>query len=325
MNLSAKSLFIGSVLFYSLSCNALASAPQNFLYTSSDNLTRIEALIQRPDIGGVQVVYSWKALEKEKNQYDFSQIEKDLNYLDGLNKKLFIQIQDRFFELKHKNVPLYLQQDPIYKGGVVAQFDNPGENKPVGYGWVAQQWNPAVQQRYQLLLKALAEKFDGRVFGVNLPETAIDPDVKHDKTGFSCEKYFNAEMENIDFAKKAFKQSHVVQYVNFWPCEWDNDHKYMSRLFAFAEQNHIGLGGPDIVPNKAAQMKNAYPFFHQYKGKLSLVAMAVQEPTLTYTNPKTKKPFARDEFADYAENYLGVDIIFWSTSSPWLNQGQSPE
>lgn len=30
-------------------------------------------------------------------------------------------------------------------------------------------------------------------------------------------------------------------------------------------------------------MKNAYPFFNQYKGRLSLVAMAIQEPTLTYT------------------------------------------
>ena len=46
--------------------------------------------------------------------------------------------------------------------------------------------------------------------------------------------------------------------------------------------------------------------------------MAVQEPTLTYTNPETKKPFTRDEFVAFAEGYLGVDIIFWATASPWL-------
>lgn len=175
-------------------------------------------------------------------------------------------------------------------------------------------------QHHHKLLNALAEKFDGRVFGVNLPETAIDPNIKRGKTGFSCKKHFNAEIENLAFAKKVFKQSHVIQYVNFWPCEWNNDHKYMSCLVAFAQRNHVGLGGPDIVPNKQAQMKNAYPFFHQYKGKLSLVAMTVQEPTLTYTNPKTKKPFTRHEFANYAENYLGVGLIFWSTSSPWLKR-----
>lgn len=65
-------------------------------------------------------------------------------------------------------------------------------------------------------------------------------------------------------------------------------------------------------------MKNSYPFFNKYKGKLSLVAMAVQEPTLTYKNPKTHKPFSKGEFARFAEDYLGADIIFWSTATPWL-------
>jgi len=49
----------------------------------------------------------------------------------------------------------------------------------------------------------------------------------------------------------------------------------------------------------------------------------VQEPTLTYTNPRTKKPFTRQEFTDYAEHYLGVDIIFWSASSPWLKHDEA--
>lgn len=67
-------------------------------------------------------------------------------------------------------------------------------------------------------------------------------------------------------------------------------------------------------------MKNSYPFLHRYKGKLRLVAMAVQEPTLTYTNPQTGRPFTRAEFVDFAENYLGVNVIFWSTKAPWLLQ-----
>jgi hypothetical protein len=46
----------------------------------------------------------------------------------------------------------------------------------------------------------------------------------------------------------------------------------------------------------------------------------VQEPTLTYLNPATKKRFTRDEFVAFARDYLGVDIIFWSVSSAWLAQ-----
>ena len=295
-----------------------AAAPQNFLFTDSDSLKTQGALLRRPDVSGAQVVYTWKSLEPAQDQYDFSGIEGDLAFVTSHDRKLFIQIQDRFFELQHRNVPAYLLREPIYRGGLVPQSDNPGENLPEGHGWVAQQWNPAVRARFQKLLTALAQKLDGRVWGINLPESSADIDPKKDTTGFTCDGYFAATLENIAHARKVFSKSHVVQYTNFWPCEWENDHHYMSRTFEFAEQHHIGLGGPDIVPYKKAQMKNSYPFFNRYKGKLSLVAMAVQEPTLTYTNPETKKPFTRDEFVAFAQDYLGVDVIFWSTTSPWL-------
>ncbi|MBP2615546.1 hypothetical protein [Chryseobacterium jejuense] len=292
--------------------------PQNYIYTSSGDLQNIEKMIVRKDIGGVQIVYNWRALETSKDVYDFSGIEKDLEYLTSLDKKLFIQLQDRFFEPQARYVPDYILNGKEYTGGLVAQYDNPGENKPVGSGWVTQQWNPAVRERYQKLIGELAKKFDGRIQGINLPETSIDIEMKKDKTGFSCDTYFQAELDNLKFARHAFKKSYVLQYVNFFPCEWENDHQYMSRLFDFADKNNIGLGGPDIVPNKNAQMKNSYPFFNQYKGKLSLVAMAVQEPTLTYKNPKTNEPFTKEEFVNYAQDFLGVNIIFWSVESPWL-------
>ena len=313
-----RTWLIAVALATSLVGNIASAAPRNYLFTGSDELPRLAPLLKRPDIDGAQIVYTWKSLEPAKDHYDFKQIEEDLRYLEGLDRHLFIQLQDRFFEITHKGVPQYLQTEPVYGGGLVPQVDNPGEGKPEGYGWATQQWNPAVRERFQRLLAALAEKFDGRVAGINLPETAIGIDIERDKTGFTCEKYFAAELENAQFARKVFSKSHVVQYMNFWPCEWENDQKFMSRGFAFAKEHGIGLGGPDIVPYKKAQMKNSYPFFNQYKGKLSLVAMAVQEPTLTYSNPETKKPFTREEFVAFAQDYLGVNIIFWTTASPWL-------
>ena len=295
-----------------------AAAPQNFLFMGAGDLADNAALIARPDIDGAQVVYSWKSLEGTRGVYDFSRIERDLAFLEQRHKRLFLQIQDRFFEIGDRNVPAYLLEDPVYGGGLAAQVDNPGENEPEGHGWVAQQWNPEVRKRYQALLRALAQRFDGRVAGVNLPETAVGVDIKRDRTGFSCDGYFAAELENITFARQAFTKTPVVLYANFWPCEWNNDRKYMSRTFDLAQARGFGLGGPDIVPWRKGQMSNSYPFFNQYKGRLPLVAMAVQEATLTYTNPKTNKKFTHDEFVDFAENYLGVNIIFWSASAPWL-------
>ena len=252
---------------------------KNFLYVSAGDLANARQLVARADIAGVQVVYSWKMLEPAKDRYDFSAIETDLAFVRAAHKKLFVQLQDRFFTPTAKNVPAYLMTDKEYRGGIVMQSDNPGEKKPQGSGWVAMQWVPSVRQRYQQLLKALAERFDGEIYGVNLPETAADIDVKH-TAGFTCDNYFQAELENIAFARAVFKKSYVVQYVNFWPCEWDNDHQYMERTFAFAAERGVGLGGPDIVPNQQAQMNNSYPFFNKYKGKLRLRGEGLQGTSL---------------------------------------------
>lgn len=299
---------------------ANARAAENFIYTGNGDLEAAESVLARPDIEGAQVVYNWRALEPAKGEYDFSAIERDLAQTGRLGKKLFIQIQDRFFSPQARNIPDYVLEGAEYGGGLVPQVDNPGEDKTQAYGWTTMQWNPAVRARYQALLQALAVRFDGKVYGVNLPETAIDIDMKADKTGFSCDAYFDAELQNLMVARRAFTASKVVQYVNFWPCEWENDHTYMSRLFELAAANNIGLGGPDIVPWRKGQMKNSYPFFNQYKGKLDFVGMAVQEPTLTYKNDKTGKPFTKDEFIAFADDYLGVDAVFWSLETPWLKQ-----
>jgi hypothetical protein len=317
---------ICSAIFLSLSLaiaspiGALSQEPVNFLYTSSGDLTKLTPLLNRSNIQGVQILYSWQSLEPGKDRYDFSQIEADLKITNSLHKKLFVQVQDRFFRPQDRSIPRYLLEEPEYAGGLVPQTDNPGEGKPVAYGWAAAQWNPNLRKRYQRLLEELARHFDGRIYGVNLPETAIDIDVKHPPAGFTCDRYFAAELETMGVARQAFQRTYVVQYVNFWPCEWNNDHQYMSRTFEFAVAHKIGLGGPDIVPYRKGQMKNSYPFFHQYKGQLVLVAMAVQEPTLTYTNPATGKHFTKEEFVAFARDYLGVGAIFWSTSSPWLHR-----
>lgn len=310
------------VLLSVASLTARGAEPRNFLFASSEDLPRIGALLDRPDIEGVQVVYTWKSLEHAPGEYDFSGIESDLAFLGKRGKKLFAQIQDRFFEVGARNVPAYLLTDPRYGGGLAPQADNPGENLPEGHGWVAMQWNPEVRARFQALLRALAARLDGRVYGINLPESAADIDVKRDRTGFDCARYLDAELENARVAREAFRRSQVVQYINFWPCDWGNEKGYMARSFEFAAQHRIGVGGPDIVPNRPAQMKNSYAFFNRYKGKLSLVAMAVQEPTLTYRNPATGRKFTREEFVAFARDYLGVDIIFWSITSPWLRASQ---
>src|SRR5262245_25541803 len=183
---------IGVVALVAMTGAALA-APANFIHTSAGDFERAAPLLERTDIEGVQVVYNWKMLEPAKGEYDFSLIEEHLLAAARLGKKLVIQVQDRFFSPQARNVPASLLTEPGYDGGLAPQVEN-AESDEVSptYGWVAQQWNPAVRARYQALLRALGAAFDGRVFAVNLPETAVDVSLKHDDTGFTCDGYFAA-------------------------------------------------------------------------------------------------------------------------------------
>lgn len=306
-------------LFVSVPTHLCAREPRNFLFLGGDDLAEHSQLITMPDIDGVQKIYSWRVMEPEEGVYDFTAIEEDLSALQSLDRKLFVQVQDRFFSPEARYVPDYILTDPQFDGGLARQFDNAGEGEPVGQGWTTKQWNPSVRSRFQKLLVALGKQFDGRLYGVNLPETAFDGMAGEEgETAFSCDDYFFASMDNMAALRAAFRQTPVVQYINFWPCEWNNDHHYMERAFALAQTLGIGVGGPDIVPYRTGQMKNSYFWFNKYKGSLRLVAMAIQEPTLTYTNPETGERFTPEEFIGFARDYLGTDVIFWSPDAAWL-------
>lgn len=289
---------------------------ENYLYVSADDFEAAKPLLRRSDIKGVQIIYSWASLEPTRNQYDFTKLDNDLNFIKSLNKELFIQLQDRTFSNRWKGVPRYIQNDPEYSGGTV--------KKEEGSGWIAAQWNSNVRARYQSLISALALKYDGKIRGINLPETATDLADNSTSAGFNCDKYFDAEIENARFAANAFKKSSVVLYSNFWPCEWANSKNYMQRTFDYAVKYQFGIGGPDVLPYKLGQMKNSYSFLNRYKGQLVLVAFAVQEPDLDYINPMTQNITTKDEQIAFARDYLGANIIFWAASSPWLKEGTEP-
>ncbi|KAF9986711.1 hypothetical protein BGZ75_001514 [Mortierella antarctica] len=263
-----------------------------------------QTILQRQDIQGAQGMYDWKSLEPSKGVYDFTEIKKDLEFLNG--KKLFVQVQDRFFDPKERWIPQYLLDDPLYEGGLERQTDS---DVPEG-GWATKQWVPAVRQRFQALLLAIATELDGKVFGVNLPETAIGVDM----TNATCDQYFDAEMETALYARSIFKKSIFVQYINFWPCEDSNNRNYMGRSFDMAVQHDFGVGGPDVRPWKPYQMAHSYKFFNKHRNDLSNIAIAVQHSDLRFKNETTGVPFTRDEFRRFAVDYLGANMIFWTSA-----------
>lgn len=325
--MTVKNIFIISSLLF-LYCFiptafGKTNVPRLFLFIGGNEARSNKKYLENSCVSGAQIIYSWKQLEPQKDVYDFSKIEEDLHFLSSMHKKLFIQLQDRSFEPTIFNVPDYIREDEEYHGGVAMQYDFPGEGKPITVGWVARVWDSAVRRRFQLLMQRLATQFDGAIYGINLPETAVDFDENNPPKDFTSDTYFDAELENIGTLRKGFTKSIVLQYVNFFPGEWDNDRHFMSRLFTYAVHHKIGLGGPDSVPYRLAHMKNSYPFFNKYKGKL-VTGMAIQEPDYTYKNPETGVYYTFSDFYNFMRAYLGATIVFWNIEEPFFSSQVEP-
>ncbi|MFJ4184993.1 hypothetical protein [Kitasatospora sp. NPDC089509] len=274
---------------------------------------KVKAMIDRPDIGGVQVVAPWKALEGKQGEYRWSRLDDALTYLQERHKKLYVQVQDRFFDvaLADANVPQYVKDE----GGVAPTVDENPDN-PTTHGAMVAQWNTGVRADFQAMLKAMAQRFDGRLAGVNLPETAVEVDTANDRTAYTSASYIDAEIDNMRFGKSVFTRTQFIQYINFLPD--DDDHTRMREMFDLARKDRIGIGGPDTLPDRPYQMENSYKFLHEYKGSLPLVAMAVQEPDINAKDPRTGKPYTRGRFTDFARDYLGARQLFWTVEADWL-------
>ena len=100
---------------------------------------------------GAQLKYTWRELARQKDQYDFGEIQHDLMFLKSKGKKLFIQLQDASFDTNMVLIPRYLSEDARYHGGADLQYtiENDNEEHATPQGWVARRWDSAVQERFQ--------------------------------------------------------------------------------------------------------------------------------------------------------------------------------
>lgn len=285
-----------------------------------------ESFLKMPQFEGAQLKYTWSELEPEKDRYHFEAIEKDLNFLTARGKRLFIQIQDLSFVVSKKHVPDYLINNAEFHGGANLHYTGEGaEEKPEG--WIARRWDKAVQDRFQKLLAELGKKFDGRIAGINLSETAFSCSEKDElkPSGFSPSIYRDAIIDTMKALKTAFPKSIAMQYANFMPGEWlpYEDQGYLKDIYEAAVKFEVAVGGPDLLPFKKGQMNHAYHFIPQVSGKVP-TGIAVQWDNYKHVDPRTSKTVNVQELFDFAKNNLKVDLIFWCTQEPYYSRDLIP-
>jgi len=303
---------------------AFAGDPHHYVFFDRERERIAEAtFLSTKAFEGAQLKYTWRELERQEGSYDFGPIEHDLAFLGSKGKKLFIQLQDASFETNIMPVPGYLVAEPRYHGGADLQYtiENDDERHATPEGWVARRWDPAVRERYHRLLLALGHQFDGRVEGINLPETAVDfgeTGILYPK-GFTPEVYRDAIVTNMAVLKRAFPHSVAMQYANFMPGAETN----LQRVYEAARELRVGVGGPDLLPYKPWQMRNSYPLIRAFCGAAP-TGIAVQDGNYQHRNPKTGRQVTVPELLDFAGQYLKVDYIFWCTQEPYYSKAVVP-
>ena len=316
---------LAAVTFICLSAGAQV---KHFVFIGMDRDLLKDTSWTAPYFNGVQIAYSWRQLEPQKDRYDFSKIKEDIALLKKYRKKLFIQLQDVSFSIQRNHAPDYLLVDTIYHGGTNKQynFKNDNETEYSEAGWAVRRWDPAVQKRLHKLYQALGKEFDGIIEGINTAESSVDfgKGPLH-PAGFSFERYRDAVMENMAALKKAFSKSVVIAYLNFMPGEFlpFTDSSYLKAVYNFAWKNSIGVGGPDLLPYKRGQMNNSYGFIRDSYNKVSS-GVAVQDGTGEYINPQTNEKIKAEEIYRFAKDYLHLTYIFWGTEDPFFHNEVIP-
>lgn len=322
---------LGSFFFFGLGLSgAVADSPHQYVFFGLER-ERIQevSFLKTPALEGAQLKYTWRELEPSKDTYDLSAIRHDLAFLTAHQKRLFIQLQDMTFDPAHICIPKYLLHDPQYHGGADKQYDLPGndEKRAVPAGWGARRWDPAVRARFRKLLFVLGKEFDGKIEGINLPETAEEfgESGRLFPKGYTPAIYREAVLLNMAALKQAFPKSVTMQYANFMPGEWlpEEDKHYLRSVYQYAEKWKIGVGGPDLIPDRPGQMKHSYPLIRAAHGIVP-TGIAVQEGDYDTVSPRTGKPTTIADLTSFAENYLKVDYLFWGTQEPFYSQKLIP-
>jgi hypothetical protein len=237
---------------------------------------------------GGQRVYLWSDLEPIKENYDFSSIESDLNFLKSNGKFLVIEPWDTFFWDKGVAVPDYILSDPEYNGGVVYR-----DNKA---GSLSKRYDTDVMDRYIALTKALGNRFDGEeyVSAFIITETAMN--LGEGSEDFNKENYHTQMTRLVKETAKAFPTTPIIIYGNWYP----SGMKLLRELADKGYECGIGWGGPDIIP---ASNIWGYNIIREYKGK-SVVGLAAQWDS--YDGRWTT-----EELLDFGAGDMEAHFIFW--------------
>ena len=251
---------------------------------------------RRPGMRGIMKKYSWRQLEPTQDDYDFSRIQRDLDWAQAYGMQLVIMIEDKTFTLERPN-PAYLDgQTPRNRNG----------------GYTVARWTPTVVARYKALVSAIGRRFDSHpnFEGIAQQESSLGLDsTTLQKYGYTPEKYRDALIASFGYALNVMPRSRVFWYQNFLVRNQD----YIGAVAAALGPKGLVMAGPDLLPDRDELVAKSYPFFTQFKDRMHL---GIQAEDLSYralheTSGYSTKYWTMPELFRYARDRLHVNYLFW--------------
>jgi len=262
----------------------------------------------RPGVAGIQKRWHWRQLEPSFDNYDFSEVESDLDLMAANGARLIVFVEEKTFT----NViptPPYLHDE----------YTAP--NKPGGYTSI--RWDPYVVERFKKLLAKLGERFDTHPAfeGVAIQESSPGfSGATLDAYGYTPEKYRDAIIDVLTSAGADMPSSSVFWYMNFFP-------RGMSNLPVIARavaDYNVVVGGPDVLPDDWSLVTHAYPLYEELNGTVQLFnSMQYNSFNHVHDDPSyPTKYWTMDELYNFAVEELHVEYLFWNRKT-WRRPSDS--
>ncbi|CAG0935357.1 hypothetical protein TFLX_04193 [Thermoflexales bacterium] len=270
--------------------------------------------LDEPAVQGVNKRYLWQTLEPEQGVYDFSSIEKDLDYLAAHDKQLIVFLLDKSFA-EEGALPSYLSEYDLLAEG--------GEFSPV-------RWHPFFIERFVALGKSLGERFDSHpnFEGIAIQESSLGITEEGYKAfGYTPEKYRDALVAMLTGLQDALPNSHVFWYSNFLPGNDD----YLRQVADAIEGSRVLMGGPDILPYRRFLGRVSYPMYEEYQQRLTLFCSAQDDSYRHHKNDNRvdeQEPIPEEGYLTmeeiflFARDSLHVRYLFWEYYYAGVERGE---
>lgn len=249
---------------------------------------------QKPGVRGYMKRYTWRELEPSEGNYNFSEIQSDLNWARAYGMQLIVMIEDKTF-VPERPTPGYIPTVPNIRTG-----------------YTAVRWSPYVVARQKALVRALGARFDAdpAFEGIAFQETS---DSLNDATrrawGYTPEKYRDAYIDLLRSAGQSLPTSRVFWFMNFLA----GKQAYLGDIANAVAAYGVVMGGPDVLPDNQALVKLTYPLYDQFQSRMPLFNQVEGQVYAAphMTSGYSTKYWTMSELFRYARDRLHVDYMFW--------------